>query len=134
MLYNISLNLSCSLQQFNSLLYLPLPDLYVASPPPKSLLNIESYFAMSIILLLGGFQMFCHHPLFSHYFLQYRQFFLLFTVTPITYGSSWVRVLIAAAPAGLHHSMATPDLSSICNLSHSLQQCWILYLLSEARD
>ena len=29
---------------------------------------------------------------------------------------------------------ATPDLSHICNLYHSLQQCWIVNLLNEARD
>ena len=29
---------------------------------------------------------------------------------------------------------ATPDLSRVCDLHHSLQQCWILNLLSEARD
>ena len=29
---------------------------------------------------------------------------------------------------------ATPDLSCICNVHHSSQQCWILNLLSEARD
>ena len=29
---------------------------------------------------------------------------------------------------------ATPDPSLICDLRHSLQQCWILNPLSEARD
>ena len=29
---------------------------------------------------------------------------------------------------------ATPDLSLVCNLRHSSQQCWILNPLSEARD
>ena len=29
---------------------------------------------------------------------------------------------------------ATPDLSHICSLRHSSQQCWILNPLSEARD
>ena len=29
---------------------------------------------------------------------------------------------------------ATPDLSCVCNLHHSLWQCWILNPLSKARD
>ena len=37
--------------------------------------------------------------------------------------------LLATATAA-----AMPDLSHICNLYHILQQCWILNLLSEARD
>ena len=35
---------------------------------------------------------------------------------------------------GYTTATATPDLSHICNLHHSLQQCWILNLLSKARD
>ena len=31
-------------------------------------------------------------------------------------------------------AMAMPELSHICNLCHSLLQCWILNSLSEARD
>ena len=31
-------------------------------------------------------------------------------------------------------AIATPDPSHICDLQHSLQQCWILSPLSEARD
>ena len=29
---------------------------------------------------------------------------------------------------------ATPDLSQVCDVYHSSQQCWILNPLSEARD
>ena len=32
------------------------------------------------------------------------------------------------------YATATPDLSHICNLLHSLRQCWILNPLSETRD
>ena len=31
-------------------------------------------------------------------------------------------------------AMATPDLSLICNLCYSLQQCWILNPLSKANN
>ena len=44
-------------------------------------------------------------------------------------GISWDRGLIAAATG-----LATLDLSHICSLCHSLQQCQILNPLNEGRD
>ena len=44
-------------------------------------------------------------------------------------GVEWELQLPAYATA-----TATLDLNCICDLHHSLQQCWILNLLSEARD
>ena len=41
---------------------------------------------------------------------------------------------IVAAAATYATAMATLDLSCICDLCHSLWQCWILKPLSEARD
>ena len=41
---------------------------------------------------------------------------------------------IRVTAANLHHSHTMPDLSHICDLCCSLWQCWILNLLSEARD
>ena len=41
-----------------------------------------------------------------------------------------IRVLLPAYTT----AKATPDLSHICNLHHSSQQCWILNPLSEARN
>ena len=59
----------------------------------------------------------------------------LFMAAPEAYGSSQARGLIGvAAEVYVHHSLATPDLSSICNLCQSLWQRWILNSLSKARD
>ena len=54
--------------------------------------------------------------------------------TSTAYGSSPVRGLIGAAAGIYGTATATPDLSHICSLHGSLQQYWILNLLSEARD
>ena len=48
--------------------------------------------------------------------------------------SSQARGWIRAAAAGLPTATATPNLSCIYDLHRSLQQCWILNPLSEARD
>ena len=45
-----------------------------------------------------------------------------------------MEVSVGAAAGGLHHTEATPDPRGICDLGHSLQQCWILNPLSKARD
>ena len=45
---------------------------------------------------------------------------------------SQARSWIGATAAGLHHS--SQDLSRICDLHHSSQQCWILHPLSQTRD
>ena len=60
--------------------------------------------------------------------------FLFFTATPAVYGSSWARGQIEAAADGLHHRQPIPNLSCFCDLCCSLQQCWMLNPLSEARD
>ena len=62
------------------------------------------------------------------------EFFFFFRVTLTAYGFPRLGVeselpLLACASA-----TTTLDLSCICNLRHSLQQCWILNLLREARD
>ena len=63
-------------------------------------------------------------------------FFLVFSrATPTAYGGSQARGLIGAVDASLRHShRATPDLSRVFDLHQSSQQCWILNLMSEARD
>ena len=64
-----------------------------------------------------------------------RVFFVfLFKATPSAYGSSQARGRIGAAIASLHQATAILDLSHICDLCHSLRQCWIFNPLSEARD
>ena len=45
---------------------------------------------------------------------------------PLAYRSSQARGQIRAVAASHGTAMATPDLSSICDLHHSLQQCWTL--------
>ena len=60
--------------------------------------------------------------------------FLSFSRASFTaYGGSQARGLIEAEATGLPRATATPDPSCICNLHHSLWQCWILNPLSEAR-
>ena len=64
-------------------------------------------------------------------------FFLSFRATPVAYGGSQTRGLIRAVEAGLCNgttATATWDPSCICNLHHNSQQCWILNLVSVARD
>ena len=52
--------------------------------------------------------------------------------TPVAYGRSQARCLIAAAAEA--YATSTPDLNSICSLYCSLWQPWMLNPLSEARD
>ena len=74
--------------------------------------------------------------------------FFLFTAVPAAYGSSWARgqILQHMDVPGLgvaselelmsmcDHSNAGIGAASVCDLSHSFQQCWILNPLSKARD
>ena len=68
-------------------------------------------------------------------------YFAFSRATPMAYGGSQTRGLIGAVAAGLCHSysnsgsellQAAP--SHVCNLHHSLWQCWFLNPLSEAKD
>ena len=54
--------------------------------------------------------------------------FFFLRAAPAAYESSWAKGRIIAA------AIATPDLSLVCKLCHSLWQHWILNLLSEARN
>ena len=65
--------------------------------------------------------------IFTHFFFF---FFGLFRATPGSYGSFQARSQIRAYIT----ATAMQDLSRICNLHHSSQQCQILNPLSEARD
>ena len=53
--------------------------------------------------------------------------------TPAVYEISRLGVGLELQLQAYATAMATPDPRHICNL-HSLQQCWILIPLSEARD
>ena len=59
--------------------------------------------------------------------------FFIFRASLAAYGSSQARSRIGAA-AAYTTATATLDLSCICDLCCSLWQCWILNMLSEARD
>ena len=54
--------------------------------------------------------------------------YLLIRATPTAYGCFQARGRIQA------YATATQDLTHICNLCHSSQQCWIPHPLNEARD
>ena len=66
--------------------------------------------------------------------LGYSFFVFLFMIIAIAHGSSQARGLLRASAAVYTTARATPDLSHICDLPHSLWQCQILNPLSEARD
>ena len=52
----------------------------------------------------------------------------------MAYGGSHPSGLIGTVLPAYARAIATRDLSHVCNLYHSLQQCQILYPLSKARD
>ena len=54
--------------------------------------------------------------------------------TPQAYGNSRARGHLGAAAEAYTTATAAQDPSHICNLCHSLRQCWIFNLLSEAKD
>ena len=75
---------------------------------------------------------------FVFYFLDWGGFFhflffCLFRVLPVAYGSSQARGPIWAIAASLYHSQSNADLSHICKLYRSSQQCWILNPPNEAK-
>ena len=53
---------------------------------------------------------------------------------PLAYGGSQARGLIRATAAAYARATAMPDLSHVCDLHHSSQQCQIINPLSEARN
>ena len=67
----------------------------------------------------------------SFFFFFFFLFFLLWLHLwhmEVSRPGVWIRVAAAAYAT----ATAPPDLSCICDLCHSLQQCWILNLLSKA--
>ena len=60
--------------------------------------------------------------------------FCLFRATSAAYGVSQARGLIGAVATGYTRATVMWDLSHICDLHHSSQQCQILNPLSKARD
>ena len=72
--------------------------------------------------------------IFIIYFCFVLFFFILFTATPVAYGSSLSRDQIRAATGAYATAVATLDLSHICHLHHSLHQCRIFNPLNEARN
>ena len=61
--------------------------------------------------------------------------FCLLGATLMAYGGFQVRGRIRAVAAGLwHHNQSTLDLSCVCDLHHSSQQCRILNPQSKASD
>ena len=59
--------------------------------------------------------------------------FLFFRATPMAYGSQ-ARGESELQLLAYTTATATPDVSRICNIQHSSQQCRILNILSKARD
>ena len=71
--------------------------------------------------------------LWNIFFSSFLKFFL-FKAEPVAYGNSWARGWIGAAVKAYTTATAMPDPSPICDLCCSLQQLWILNLLSKAKD
>ena len=69
-------------------------------------------------------------------FFFFFSFFCLFRATSMAYGSFQTKGQIGAVAASLHHSHSKvrSDLSLVCDLHCSLQQCQIPDPLREARD
>ena len=63
-----------------------------------------------------------------------NSFFFLFMATPEAYGRFLAGVQVELQLPAYTTTTVTPDQSHIYNVRHSLQQCWILNLLSQARD
>ena len=86
---------------------------------------------------LGGWRVKSERKLLFNqqfYFLFYYYFFL-FRATAVANGSSQSRNRIRAAAVSLHHSHSNAaGPSHICDLCHSVRQCWILNPQSEAKD
>ena len=81
----------------------------------------------------------CEHYgllIFPRFFLPILFFFLFvcFLAPRVAHGRSKVRGPIRAEPQQMAYTTATAmsDLSHICDLHHSSQQCWILTPLSRA--
>ena len=73
------------------------------------------------------------HVLHGVYMYIYL-FIFLFTAAPVAYGNSWAQGQIRAVVEAYTIATATPDLSYICDLHHSLWQCQILNPVSKAGD
>ena len=73
--------------------------------------------------MLGGIRFFCFFSLFCP-----------FRATPAHMEVPRLGVEWELQPLAYTTATATPDLSLICNLHHSSQQCWILNPLIRARD
>ena len=78
----------------------------------------------------GQYLLRLHNKIFNIFFL----FWIFLTAAPAANGNSRARGRIRAAAMVYLTVVATLDPSHICDLYHSLQQCWILNQLSEARD
>ena len=67
-------------------------------------------------------------------FILFCIVFFLFMATPVAYGSSQARDQISAVAGAYATATATPGSSCTCDVCCSLQQCWVLNLLSGDRD
>ena len=70
----------------------------------------------------------------SGFFFFFFCIFAFSRAAPVACGGSQARGQIGAVAPAYARATATRDLSHICNLHHSSQQCWILNPLIEARD
>ena len=68
------------------------------------------------------------------FFFSSSSFFFLFRATPLHMEVSRLEVKSNLQLSAYAIATATPDVSNICNLCHSLWQFQILNPLSEARD
>ena len=76
-----------------------------------------------------------YRPISFSFFLFFFLFvFLSFRATPAAHRGSGLRVKSKLQPLAYATAIAMWDLSHVCNLHHSSQQCQILNPLSEARD
>ena len=87
----------------------------------------------SISVFLACISLIIH--IVKHRFIPLCTFFCLFRAAPTAHGGSQARHPIRATAAGLQHSHSHAGSEPHeTHTTHSSRQCWILNLLSEARD
>lgn len=128
-----------------NIIYAPL-CCYLRSPPAKEEKlvrgsdncweNNVAFLSMSLsfLLILCSFFLFLIHSLLCHVSGVFLSLFFFFGATPATYGGSQARDRIGAAAASCTTASNARSEPHIFILHHSSQQCWMLNLLSKARD
>ena len=108
---------------------------YVIFQCATDLFNIFTDYTHNYYKIVDIFFWWYNIPMLLVYFIHCSLFFcfdLLFKAAPVAYGSS--RLGVESELQLLATATTMPDLSCVCILLCSLQQCWILNPLHKPRD